>query len=315
MIGAPRASACSIASTTATTAASPKTKPSRSPSKGREAPAGSSLRFESAPMLPSAANATGRMAASVPPVTTTSTSPCSMSRCASTKACTPAAQAATEVMTGPVIPFWMLIWQAAIDGDIIGTVNGLTRSGPFVISVTSPCVTSSRPPPPVLTTTATSSRLCSPIASPASSIAWRAAATASWLKRLIRRACLKSIQSRGSKPLTSAAMRTSKSLASNWVIGATPETPSVRLRQNVATSLPMGVIAPRPVTTARRAGSRGGGGRVTARSDWSIYVYTRRRPPRYSSQRRKMTVLLCPPRPIEFERVTRASEARASLGT
>ena len=89
-------------------------------------------------MLPSAANATGKMAASVPPATTTSTSPCSMSRCASTNACTPAAQAATEVMTGPVIPFWMLIWHAAIDGDIIGTVNGLTRSGPFVISVTSP---------------------------------------------------------------------------------------------------------------------------------------------------------------------------------
>ena len=192
-----------------TPAASPKTNPSRFASNGREAAAGSSLRFDSAPMLPRAAKATGRMADSVPPATTTSTSPCSMSRWASTKACTPAAHAATEVMTGPVIPFWMLIWQAAIDGDIIGTMNGLTRSGPFVMSVTSPPATSWRPPPPVFMTTATSSRLCGPISRPASSIAWRAAATASWLNRLIRRACLKSIQSRGSKSLTSAAMRTS----------------------------------------------------------------------------------------------------------
>ena len=96
-----------------------------------------------------------------------------MSLWASTKACTPAAHAATEVMTGPVIPFWMLIWQAAIDGDIIGTMKGLTRSGPFVMSVISPPSTSWRPPPPVFMTTATSSRLCGPISRPASSIAWR----------------------------------------------------------------------------------------------------------------------------------------------
>ena len=41
------------------------------------------------------------------------------------------------------------------------------------------------------------------------SIACAAAATASWLKRLMRRACLKSIQVAGSKPLTSAAICTS----------------------------------------------------------------------------------------------------------
>ncbi len=56
-----------------------------------------------------------------------------MRRCASTKAWTPDAHAATEVITGPRIPFWMLIWHAAIDGDIIGTMNGLTRSGPFAV--------------------------------------------------------------------------------------------------------------------------------------------------------------------------------------
>ena len=34
-------------------------------------------------------------------------------------------------MTGPRMPFWMLIWAAAIDGDIIGTMNGLTRAAPW----------------------------------------------------------------------------------------------------------------------------------------------------------------------------------------
>ena len=70
-------------------------------SNGRDAFSGSSLRFERAPMLASAANATGRIVDSVPPAITTSTSPCSIRRCASTKAWTPEAQAATLVITGP----------------------------------------------------------------------------------------------------------------------------------------------------------------------------------------------------------------------
>ncbi len=57
------------------------------------------------------------------------------------------------------MPFWMLTWQAAMDGDIIGTMNGLTLFGPRSRSVTSPSATSPIPPPPVLTTTAMSSRL------------------------------------------------------------------------------------------------------------------------------------------------------------
>ena len=52
-------------------------------------------------MYASAAKATGRMADSVPPAMATSTSPCSIRRCASTKAWTPDAQAATLVITGP----------------------------------------------------------------------------------------------------------------------------------------------------------------------------------------------------------------------
>ncbi len=297
---APRASACAAASTTSTPAASPNTKPSRSASNGRDAASGSSLRFESAPMFASAAKLTGRIALSVPPATTTSTSPCSMRRWASTKAWTPAAQAATEVMTGPRIPFWMLIWQAAMEGDIIGTMNGLTRAGPFASRVSWPNATSPMPPPPVFMTTATSSRLWSLIASAASSSAWRAAATANWAKRAMRRACLKSIQSRGSKPLTSAAIWTSWSEGSNGVMRPTPDVPAVRFAQKVATSLPMGVIAPMP-------GHDGTPARITRRRAAGHRAY--------ASKRCRMTVLLCPPRPIEFESATRASVARATFGT
>ena len=41
-------------------------------------------------------------------------------------------------------------------------------------------------------------------------------------------------------------------VASNFVIGAAPDSPSSSARQVVATSLPTGVMAPRPVTTTRR---------------------------------------------------------------
>ena len=47
-------------------------------------------------------------------------------------------------------------------------------------------------------------------------------------------------------------MRTSKPVASKRVIGPAPLTPATRLRQKVGWSLPIGVTAPRPVTTARR---------------------------------------------------------------
>jgi hypothetical protein len=118
------------------------------------------------------------------------------------------------------------------------------------------------PPPPVLMTTATRSRRSigqSAKSSPASSTASFAAATPKWMNRLIRRAILRSIAIVGSKSLTSAAIRTSNPVASKDVIGPAPETPARRLDQYVRASLPIGVTAPRPVTTARRAGSRAGG--------------------------------------------------------
>ena len=82
-------------------------------------------------MLPMAATETGMIFASVPPVMTTSASPRSISRLASTKANMPAAQAATEVIVGPREPSCIATWQEAMLGAIAGTVIGPTRSGPF----------------------------------------------------------------------------------------------------------------------------------------------------------------------------------------
>src|SRR5579859_2414189 len=66
------------------------------------------------------------------------------------------------------------------------------------------------------------------------------------------RAVLRSIQSSGLKPLTSAAILVSKPSVSKWVIRLTPETPSTRFDQTVSTSLPIGVTKPMPVTATRR---------------------------------------------------------------
>src|SRR5258706_6910688 len=78
------------------------------------------------------------------------------------------------------------------------------------------------------------------------------------MKRVIRRAILTSMTVDGSKPRTSAAIRTSNADASNpWMIRV-PVTPATRFDQYVGKSLPIGMTAPRPVTTARRAGSISG---------------------------------------------------------
>src|SRR5262245_52389866 len=56
----------------------------------------------------------------------------------------------------------------------------------------------------------------------------------------------------GSKPLTSAAMRVSKPVGSNRVMGPAPERPSIRPAQNSSAVFPTGVTAPTPVITTRR---------------------------------------------------------------
>src|SRR5262249_41380871 len=56
----------------------------------------------------------------------------------------------------------------------------------------------------------------------------------------------------GSKSRTSPAMRVGNVEASKCVIGPMPLLPAVMFAQAVATSLPSGLMTPRPVTTTRR---------------------------------------------------------------
>ena len=82
-------------------------------------------------MFAMAAIEIGMMFASVPPAITTSVSPRSSNRLASTKAKIPAAHAATDVIVGPRTPRLIATWQDAMFGAIAGTVNGPTRAAPF----------------------------------------------------------------------------------------------------------------------------------------------------------------------------------------
>src|SRR3990170_6435810 len=59
-----------------------------------------------------------------------------------------------------------------------------------------------------------------------------------------------------SKPLISPATLLAVLTGSKMVIGPIPLRPLTRPSQNAATSLPMGVMAPIPVTTTRRSPSR-----------------------------------------------------------
>src|SRR5437588_6008474 len=61
-----------------------------------------------------------------------------------------------------------------------------------------------------------------------------------------------STQSSGLKPFTSPAIRQAYALASNFVIGPTPERPSTSPCQVGSLPTPSGEIMPIPVTTTRR---------------------------------------------------------------
>ncbi len=185
-------------------------------------------------MFPRAAKAIGRSDPSVPPTRATSTSPWLIIRIPSMNAITLLAQAATWVITGPVMPNFMETWQAAMDPDRAGMANGETCPGPFSAMTCVPMMTWSIPPPPVLRQTAARSRWSGSIAlksRPASFTASVEAAMARWMNRLMRRAIFRSIAVAGSKSLTSAAIRTSRPDESNCVIGPTPLTPAMRFCQ------------------------------------------------------------------------------------
>ena len=109
-------------------------------------------------MLESAAKPIFSSGASEPPAMTTSASPLWIMRRPSRKQMTLEAQAATWVMTGPVKPYSMESWQAAMEPDRAGMAKGLTKRAPLVLMVSCPSMTCSMPPPEVFTATATRSR-------------------------------------------------------------------------------------------------------------------------------------------------------------
>ena len=84
---------------------------------------------------------------------------------------------------------------------------------------------------------------------PASSNASLEAATANWEKRSILLAVFGSMHAFGSKSFTSAASFALYSVVSNAVIGAIPTFFSFKPFQKDSTSFPIGVTAPKPVTT------------------------------------------------------------------
>ena len=136
-----------------------------------------------------------------------------------------------------------------------GTISGDDRSGPRSSSARWCSSKVSLPPLPVAITVP--ARYPSPsISSSASSRARRAAATAIWLERSMRRAERRSMKSPGSKPRASQAMRQASSDASKRVIGPAPERPASAALQVSSQPMPSGPTMPSPVTTTRRAGSR-----------------------------------------------------------
>jgi hypothetical protein len=104
---------------------------------------------------------------------------------------------------------------------IDGTVNGDTRLGPWLYSARTLRSITSMPPTPEATRTPTSSAI-GRMSRPESSIAWRAAKSASCVQRLVRRASFFPSTASGSKPFTSPAIWVVRWDASNAVIGPMP---------------------------------------------------------------------------------------------
>ncbi len=153
--------------------------------------------------------------------------------------------------SGPRSPSCIETWAAPMFATIIGMKNGERRSAPRSSWSCTCWAKVPRPPMPLPTIAPTRSRVSSSTVSAASSSARRAAATASWLKRSMRRAAFFSMKSVGSKPFTSQAIRVSRSAGSNRVIGPAPPRPATAEAHTSSRPMPIGVTRPRPVTTTR----------------------------------------------------------------
>ena len=225
---APRAFACSSDSSTRTAAPSPSTKPSRPLSHGREAAAGSSLRLDSAIMLPKAAIGSGCTAASVPPTTTTSARPSRIMSMPSAIASLPEAQAETGVCTPALAPMARPTLAA---GRVGHQHRDRQRRDParalllerVVVADSSVCT----PPMPEAIATprrSGSTRRRRRRSDRQSAQASRAATRASWPERSRRRALTRSSTSVGSTA-TSAAIWVLSCSAQSCVEGVDPGSP------------------------------------------------------------------------------------------
>ena len=165
-------------------------KPSRSASNGREAVSGSGFRVRAC-IWEKADSVSGRIEASVPPAMHTSAIPSRIQRAPSPTAWPPAAQAVVMQAFGPVKPKAMATWPAAAFGMSCGTMNGLTRSGPFSRKILCWISRLERPPIPVENMTAV--RAGSTWGSPASSHASREAATAKCATQCLKSASRSSL--------------------------------------------------------------------------------------------------------------------------
>jgi hypothetical protein len=132
-------------------------------------------------------------------------SPRRMPSAASPMLWVPVEQAVTMHMFGPFAPTSMAIWPEAVSGSMLAMKKGLTDFGPRVSRVLMASAMRPGPPTPDPKTTPMSSALSGPIRSPESATACLAAATPKTTFLSVRRMALKSIQSLGSKSLTSPA--------------------------------------------------------------------------------------------------------------
>ena len=148
-----------------------------------------------------------------------------------------------------------------VSGSAAEPCAASNRSGsrsPFAAASCWTCASSSKVTPiiPVPTTQPQRVDVSGPGRIPASSKACAAATSAKRCERFAILSSLRSPMARstrsGERPLTSAAIRTGKPLASKLLIGATPLRAASNADHVAATSLPAGVTSPRPVIATRR---------------------------------------------------------------
>ncbi|CAM5540206.1 hypothetical protein SCYAM73S_03080 [Streptomyces cyaneofuscatus] len=227
-------------------APSPITNPSRSSANGRDAPAGSAVRVESAPIRANAVTTSGVSTDSAPPATTTSQDPPSSRSRATAIAVAPEAQAVAGARDGPPAFRAMATSPAAALGIIIGTSSGETASGPEAASLAALSTRTETPPTPTPRTTPTRPPSHTAGSRPASATACRAATTASFTNRAIRHTERPPTASSRSIASTGQAKSTGRPASSSHRRAV--ECPEHSPSQKLCSSAPAGVTRPTPVT-------------------------------------------------------------------